>query len=115
MPREMFLALAVAFKDALVAFRRALFHPGKQGRAEVEAYPGIIIDDLRDAAFGIKYSRGAVGKIALASNAFVPVMVRTRGILRFDRFQPRIFPRWLIKMTMNAGETLHSWHSDNCL
>src|SRR6478609_4974777 len=107
MSGENLLALSVTFENALIAFGRALFHPGQQSGAKIEAYPGIVIDDLRDAAFGIKNSRSAVGKIALPRYAFVPVVIRTRGVLRLNRFQPRIFPRRLIKMTMNAGKTLH--------
>src|SRR6202030_4056356 len=112
MSREKFLALAVAFHNTLVALGRALFHPREQSRAEVETDPGIIVDDLRDAVFGIEYARSAVGKIALPGYSFVPVVIRTRRILRLNRFQPWVFARRLIKMTMNAGKTLHSLRSD---
>src|SRR3954469_10862023 len=100
MSGEKFLGLAVAFKDSLVALGRSLFHPRQQSRAEVEADPGIVINDLRNTAFGIKYSRSAVREIAFPRDAFIPVVIRTCGVLGLNRFQPGIFPRGLIKMTM---------------
>src|SRR2546430_1805771 len=107
MSGENLLALSVTVKNALIPIRRALFHPRQQSRAEVETDPGVVIDDLRDASFGIEYSRSAVGEIAFPRDALVPVVIRTCGVLRLNRFQPGIFPRRLIKMTMNAGKTLH--------
>ena len=102
-----FLALAIAIEDALIAFWRALLHPREQCWTEVEADFRVIVYDVGDAAFGVEYARSAVGKIALSRYPFVPVVIRTCRILRLNRFQPGVFPRRLIKMTMNAGKTLH--------
>src|SRR5436189_12621 len=47
-------------------------------------------------------SRPAVRRVALARDAFVPVVKRGGGILNFDRFEPRVLARWLIEVTVDA-------------
>ena len=52
----------------------------------------------------------AVGGIALSTDALVPVVVGGGGVLDFDCFQPWIFARRLVKVAMNADESLGGGH-----
>src|SRR5262249_9171535 len=101
------LAFTIAVEDALVGVGCAVFHPREQGGAKVEADAGVIVDDLANVPVGIENARGAVRQVALSGNALVPVVIGGGGVLRLNCFQPGIFARRLVKMTMNAGETLH--------
>src|SRR5215469_7915117 len=100
-------AFAIAVEDALIGFRGAVFHPRQQCGAKVEADPSVIVDDLANAPVRIENARGAIREIALPGDALVPVVIRGGGILGLNCFQPGIFARGLVKMTMNAGETFH--------
>jgi hypothetical protein len=48
-----FPADPVALDDALEHLRGILSHPGQQCRAEVEAHPGIIVDQVDDSALAV--------------------------------------------------------------
>ncbi len=84
------------------------FHPGQQGRSEIEADPRVVVDDLLDAAVRIQNPGGGVGRVALGGDPLVPVVIRIGRILQLDRFQPGVFPRRLVEMTMNADVSVQS-------
>ena len=50
----------------------------------------------------VQNPRGAVGRVAFRGDALVPIVVGSGGILKLDRFQPRILARWLIEVAVNA-------------
>src|SRR5947209_5785744 len=68
---EFLLAESVARDNRFVNLWRLLFHPGKQGGAEVERDGGVVVDDARDLAFGVQNASGSVGCVALGGDALV--------------------------------------------
>src|SRR5690606_26284832 len=102
-------ALGISPKDGLIRLRVVLLHPGKERRAEIEAYSGIVVDDVAYDALCVQDTRRCVGRITLCRNPLVPIVVRMRRILNFYDFKPRVFPRWLIKMPMYTDISLHAF------
>src|SRR5919109_1522985 len=105
--REDLLALAVRRENGLVGLRCGVFQPGEQRRANVEADPGIVVDDLGYAALAVQDPGGGVGRIAFGSDPLVPVVIGIGRILKLDRLQPGILPRWLVEVAMNANVAFH--------
>ncbi len=99
-------ALPVGIADHAIGTRRILFQPGEQGRPEVEADARIVVHDADDLVLAIDNARGAIGRIAFRRDAFIPIVVGCRRILGLHRFEPGIFPRRLIKMTVDADVAL---------
>src|ERR1700684_1682525 len=62
----------------------------------------VIVDDLRNFMFVIQDARGAVGRITLAADSFIPVVVGIGGILELDGFKRRVLPGRLIKVSVHA-------------
>jgi hypothetical protein len=54
MAAERSLTYVIGFKDGIIRFAIVLLHPGKQCRPEVEAYPGVVVDDVGNSAFFVK-------------------------------------------------------------
>ena len=68
--------------------------------------PGVIVEDLMNVALLIEDTGPSVGGVAFEVDPFVPIMKRCCAVLRFEYFQPGIFARRLVKMTVNASEFL---------
>src|SRR5262249_36066376 len=79
-----------------------LGHPGQEGRAEVEAHPGVVVEQIDDLTATVDQAGAPVGSVALAGDALVPVVVGMGGVLNLDRLQPRILAWRLIEVPMNA-------------
>jgi len=101
------LAPIVGLENGGIRLRRMYFHPGKKGRAEIEAYPSIVVDNIDNAAASAKKAGSGVRGITFRIDPLVPVMVGTGRIIDFHFFQPGIFPRRLVKMAVNANEAFH--------
>src|SRR5437868_10732026 len=98
-------AHAIALNDALHYVGRPLLHPGEQGRPKIEAHPGIVVDQIDDFPALIDQPCPAVGPVALAGDALVPVVERAGGILNLNGFEPGILARRLVEVTVNADIT----------
>src|SRR2546430_2331535 len=105
--REDLLALAVRREHGLIDLRCGMFKPGEQRRANVEADPGIVVDDLDDAALAVQDPGGGVGRVAFGGDPLVPVVIGRGRILQLDRLQPGILPRGLVEVAMNANVAFH--------
>ena len=99
-------ALPVGITDHAIGAGRIFFQPGEQGRPEVEADARIVVHDADDLVLAIDNARGAIGRVAFRRDALIPVVVGCRRILGLHRFEPGVFPRRLIKMTVDAEVTL---------
>ena len=75
---EALLAELIGRTDHGVDALRILFQPGKQGRAEVEADPRVVVHNAHDLVFLVHNARRPIGRITLRADAFVPVVVRRR-------------------------------------
>jgi hypothetical protein len=80
--------------------------PGEERRPEVEADPGVVVDDALDQPVLVKYPRGGIGSIALDGDPLVPVMIGTSPVLLLYHLQPGILSRRLVKMAVDAEITL---------
>jgi hypothetical protein len=100
-------ALGIGIENGLIDIRGAVLQPGKEGRAEVEADARIVIQDFGDATIAIQHAGEGIGRVALCGDTFVPIMVRVGGILEFDRLEPGIFARWLVKVAVDADVSTH--------
>ena len=96
------LAVAIGIDDAPVDFQVLVLHPGKQGRAEIEADLGVVIDDFTNVGVYIQDSRCAVGRITLGGYAFIPIVIGIGRFLIFNGFQPGILTWRLVEMGVNA-------------
>jgi hypothetical protein len=66
-----------------------------------------IVDDFYNFSGFIQYARGGVRGVTFDVNALIPIVVRIGGVLQFDRFQPRVFPRGLVEVSMHTYITFH--------
>ncbi len=108
-PENFFRLSLIGGEDGLVDFRGLFLEPDEQGRAEIEADFGVVVDDLLDVPFAVENARGGIGGVALGGDALVPVVVRVGGILEFDGFEPGIFPRRLVEVAVDADVAIHDW------
>ena len=105
-PAVALAAAALAVKNHAIGARRVFLEPTQQRGAEVKADARVVVDDARDLIFHIEHASRAVGRVALSANALVPVVIRSGRVLRFHRLQPGILAGRLIKVAVNANETL---------
>jgi hypothetical protein len=77
-------------------------HPRKQGGTEVKTDLLVVVQDANNPAFIVQDAGGGVRGITFRSDALVPVVIGVSRVLEFDRLQPGIFPRRLVKMAMNT-------------
>jgi hypothetical protein len=101
-------ALHVGFKDGLIHPGRVLLQPGEQRRAEIETDLCVVIGELYDLVFGIQDARDGVRRVAFGGDALVPVMIRIGGVLQLDSLKPRVFPRRLVKVSVNTNIAFHA-------
>ena len=95
-------AKAIAFDDSVEHFRRPFLHPVEERRPEVKAHPGVVVAQARDLVIAVQQSCPAVGRVAFARDALIPIVERRRRILDLDGLQPRVFARRLIEMAVDA-------------
>ena len=107
MTRKSLAAFFIGGEDTPIDVRRVGLQPGEERRSEVEADSRVIVDDARDASVSVEYSGSRIRRITLHGDALVPIVKGIGRILYFDKFQPGILPRRLIKMTMNADVAFH--------
>ena len=100
-------AFAVGGEDGAVDFRIVAFKPTHQGRADVEADHRVIVDDPHDAVLRVEDARDRIRAVTLGGDALIPIVERISGILQFDFFEPGIFARRLIEMTVDANVLHH--------
>ena len=105
-----FAAAALAIEDHAVGAGRVFAEPTEEGRPEVEAHAGVVVDDAGDLVFDVDDAGGTVGGVALGADALVPVVVGSGRVLGFDGFQPGIFARGLVEVAMNADESFCGGH-----
>jgi hypothetical protein len=108
MPGKALAAFAVGFDDGGMDLFGMASHPAHQGRPEVEADARIIVDDLGDAFVGGEDARGGVRRVAFRRDALVPVVVRVSRILQLDLFEPGVFARRLVEVSVDTDLTIHS-------
>src|SRR6267142_4187628 len=89
--------------------RHFVFHPGKQRRPEVEADLRISAHHARYPAIALQNTRRRIGRITFRGDPLIPIVIRPRRVLHLHRFQPCIFARRLIKMTVNTYELFHNY------
>jgi hypothetical protein len=82
--------------------------PGEEGGAEVEADPGVVVDDPADHLLVVEDARGGVRLVALVGDPLVPVVERVGRILQLDVLEPGVFPGGLIEMAVDADVSLHT-------
>src|SRR6185312_12622229 len=108
MAGESFLTQSVGFQNCAIDLRLLHFHPRQQGWAKVEADFGVVVGDFRDLSFTVENARGGIRRVALGSDALVPIVEGISRVLQFDGFKPRILSRRLIKVAMNADISFHA-------
>ncbi len=97
------LAAPIGMDDGVMDASGVLLQPGKQRRAEVEAHPGVVIQDADDLVLAVDDAGCAVRGVALGGNALVPVVPGGGGLLGFDGFEPRILARGLVEVSVDAN------------
>ena len=101
---EALAAHAVGVENRRVRRRRVFLKPAEKRRSEVETDRRVVVDDLHDAVVRVENARRCVRLVALGCDPLVPVVVRRGGVLRLHRLEPRVLPRRLVKMSVNADE-----------
>jgi len=97
-----FAAGPVARQNGSVSIRVGQLQPRQQRRPHVEAYLRIIVGNLADVALWVEDAGSCVGGIAFKIDALIPVVKRGSAVLLLHRFQPCIFARWLVEMSVDA-------------
>jgi len=95
-------AETVSFDNAAQYLGRSFFHPRQKGRPEVETHPRVIVQQIDDLALAVHEAGTAVWSVTLSADALSPVVEWSCRVLNFDRLQPRIFARRLVKVSVDA-------------
>lgn len=96
----------VGVEDHAVGAGGLFQQPGEQGGAEVEAHPGVVVENADDVVAGVGDARGAVGGVALGGDALVPVVEGGGGFLEFDGFEPGVFTGRLVEVAVDADKAV---------
>ena len=99
---EALARLTVSVENRGVGLGGLRLHPREQRRPKVEAHPGVVVDDVNDAACFIEDAGRCVGRVALSRHPLVPIMVRVGRFLLLEVLEPGVLPRRLVEMTVNA-------------
>ena len=83
-------------------FGPAPLKPAQQGRPEIEADAGIVVDDILNVAFVVENASRRVRLVTLFGDALVPVVVGLGTVLLLNVIEPGVFPGGLIKMAVYA-------------
>jgi hypothetical protein len=97
----------IGFDDILIYIGRICLQPVKQRWAKVKADICVVIGYVNYFSVGAENSGSPVLSVALLGNSHIPIVKRVSGILEFHSLQPGIFPRWLVKMSVNTYITIH--------
>ena len=98
-------ALAVGVEHTGIGVRRRDLEPLEQRRPEVEADVLERVDDAADASIAAEDARRNDRAIAFLLDARVPVVVGRGGGFSLDLFQPRVFPRGLVEVTVDDNRS----------
>ena len=112
---EALAAAPFAVQNHAVGARRVLHQPAQQRRPVIEAHARIVVHDAHNLVLVVHDARRAVGRVTLRADALVPIVVGRGRVLRLHRLQPRILPRRLIKMTVNADKSFTGGHKKQLL
>src|SRR3989304_4200340 len=107
MSRESFGTHLISLDNTFVEIRLAKFHPSKKRWTKVETYFFEITDNLCYPTFRVRQWGSKIWGIALSSYSLIPIMVRLCAFLKFDLFEPRVLSGGLVKMRVNADESIH--------
>ena len=95
-------AQPVGLDDPLVDLGRGVGHPLEERRAEIEADPGIVVQEVDDPPLAVEQPRARVGGVALAGDPLVPVVEGGGGVLDLDDVEPGILARRLVEVAVDA-------------
>ena len=96
----------VGIEDHAVGAGGVVVEPTEQGGAKVEAHAGVVVDDADDDVLLVDDAGGSVGGVALGGDAVVPVVVGGGGLLDFDGFEPGVFARRLVEVSVDTDVAL---------
>src|SRR5262249_21373618 len=104
-------ARTVGLDDPPVHVGRVLGYPLEECGAEIEADPGVVVQQVADPALGIEQPRADIGRVAFARDPLVPVVERRGGVLALNDVEPGILAWRLIKMSVdaNVARVGHAW------
>jgi hypothetical protein len=92
----------IRFDDLPINRGGFFLQPGKEGRTEIETQGGVIVVEVEDLSFIIDDPGVTIWPITFEGDPFIPVVEGVGALLLLDGFNPRIFPRRLIEMTVNG-------------
>ena len=102
MPPPPLLAQPVGLDNARQSLRGGVGHPLQERGAEVEADPGVVVQEVDDSPLAVEQSGPGVGSVALVGDPLVPVVKRGRRVLHLDNPQPRVLAGGLVEVPMDA-------------
>ena len=95
-------AFFVRLLNEAIGFGVLFFHPRQECRAEIEAHARVIVENTNDFIVRIQNPRNSVCCVTFKIDALVPIVERGGSILLFHDFEPRVFTRRLIKMSVDT-------------
>ena len=101
-PPPPLLAEAVGLDDALQHLGGGLGHPVQERRAEVEADPGIVVQEIDDPPLAVEQPGPGVGGVAFVGDPLVPVVERGGRVLDLDDAEPGVLARGLVEVAVDA-------------
>src|SRR5262249_22334941 len=99
------LALPVRLEHGAIDRLRVGLEPSEKSRPEVEAHPRAVARKVSDDLGSERLARCRVGCVTLGCDTRVPARERRGGGLRLDGPRPRILPRRLIEVAVDAEES----------
>src|SRR5262249_34478898 len=99
------LALPVRLEHGAIDRLRVGLEPSEKSRPEVEAHPRVVARKFSDDLGSERLARCRVGCVTLGCDTRVPARERRGGGLRLDGPRPRILPRRLIEVAVDAEES----------
>jgi len=82
--------------------------PRAEGRAHVEGDLLEVVDDVEDLVVLVDASGRGVRRVALGGYPVVPVVVRGRRVLHFDRFEPGVLAGRLVEVAVDDDRAVQN-------
>src|SRR5262249_44694463 len=102
----------IGLDDSPVHFGGLDGDPLQERRAEIEADPGVVVQEVADPTRAVEQPRAGIRRVTFARDPLVPVVERGRGVLDLDDVEPGVLAGRLVEVAVDAkiSGIAHAWN-----